>query len=107
MTIVNLTKNTINVYAGEAFKAIPSSGEARIKSTRVFIRSVNGIPLYRKQYQTVIGLPPKTENTIFVVSAIVASLVPERDDVFIVDGVVRDDITGKVIGCRGLVHIDY
>ena len=38
MNIVNLTKNTINVYAGEAFKAIPSSGEARIKSTRVFGR---------------------------------------------------------------------
>lgn len=107
MNIVNLTKNIINVYAGEAFKAIPSSGEARIKSTRAFIRSADGVPLYRKKYQTVVGLPPKKENTIYVVSAIVASLVSERDDVFIVDGVVRDDVTGKVIGCRGLVHIDY
>jgi len=43
-------------------------------------------------------------DTIYVVSALVAQAVPERQDVFIVDDAVRDD-QGRIIGARALAHV--
>ena len=49
-------------------------------------------------------LPDPQPDTIFVVSALVAQAVPDRQDVFIVDDAVRDD-QGRIIGARALAHV--
>jgi len=58
----------------------------------------------RTQFGAVTGLPDPQPDTIFVVSALVAQAVPDRQDVFITDDAVRDD-QGRLIGCRALAHI--
>jgi len=48
--------------------------------------------------------PEPQEGTIFIVSALTAQAVPDRQDVFIVDDAVRDD-QGRIIGARALAHV--
>ena len=40
------------------------------------------------------------EDTFYVVSRIAAEAMPERNDLLLVDGTVRDD-SGRIIGCTG------
>jgi len=56
------------------------------------------------RFGEVFDLPDPQPDTIFVVSALVAQAVPERQDVFIVDDAVRDD-QGRIIGARALAHV--
>ena len=46
-----------------------------------------------------VGLPVK-DDTFYVVSLIVAQALPEREDLLLVDGTIRDD-GGRIIGCTG------
>jgi hypothetical protein len=56
------------------------------------------------QFGEVFDLPDPQPDTIFVVSALVAQAVPERQDVFFVDDAVRDE-QGRIIGARALAHV--
>ena len=46
-----------------------------------------------------VGLPVK-DDTFYVVSLIAAQALPEREDLLLVDGTIRDD-GGRIIGCTG------
>lgn len=108
--IVNLTPHTINFVGQDntIIASIPSSGVARAAQRRkiVDIIEIDGIslPIARCTYGDVQGLPEPMDDTIYIVSAITAQAVPERQDVFIVDDSVRDE-SGRIIGVRGIAHV--
>lgn len=107
VNIVNLTPHTINIMPDGTdgdVTSIPSSGEARATTTREHYGTINGIQVYRTRFGAVQGLPKPQKDTIYIVSSITAQAVPEREDVFIPDDIVRDE-QGRVIGCRALGRI--
>lgn len=103
--IVNLTPHDVNIV-GDVEVTIPASGDlARVAATTDVIGSVNGIPLTANAYGEVTGLPDEQENTIFIVSALVANaLKGVRDDLVIPNEAVRDE-AGRIIGCKSLGRV--
>ena len=112
MNIVNLTPHALNFMPqgpdGPVVTIPPSGQVARCVVNRVQVDTVtvNGItvPVNQTWFGEVSNLPDPRPNTIYVVSALVAKAVPDRQDVFIVDDAVRDD-QGCIIGARALAHI--
>lgn len=103
-TIVNLTPHAITFVREDGNVVIPSSGIARAATTREIVGEIDGLPVARIVYGEVTGLPEPVEGTIYVVSQITAAAVPDRADVFIVDGTVRDS-EGRIVGATGLAHV--
>lgn len=101
--ILNLTPHEINI------------GTASIKPfgvvARVYVESISDgefttasgttIPISHSYYGDVENLPNPMPNTIYIVSALVASRVPTRSDVFYPCCMVHDT-QGRVIGCKTL-----
>ena len=107
MQIVNLTPHSITFVddAGNTVLTVEPSGQvARCSVTREKIGEINGIPVNKSRFGKVENLPEPAEGTIYIVSALTAQAVPEREDVFIVDDAVRDE-QGRIIGCRALAHV--
>lgn len=48
-----------------------------------------------------VPLPDEQEGVVYIVSRITAEALPERTDLRMVDGTVRDE-SGRIIGCTGL-----
>ena len=112
MNIVNLTPHELNLMPkgpdGPVI-TIPRSGiVARCTVDRVQVDTVTvdgiSVPVNQTRFGEVFDLPDPQPDTIFVVSALVAQAVPERQDVFIVDDAIRDD-QGRIIGARALAHV--
>ena len=106
MTIVNLTPHALSLIVGPETVTVPPSGTvARVTVTRepAGAVTVDGVqvPLYRTTYGAVEGLPDPQPDTLYVVSALVASAARGRDDLVVPDDLVRDE-QGRVIGARGL-----
>ena len=112
MNIVNLTPHALNLMpAGPAgpVVTIPPSGQvARCAVDRVQVNTVAvdgiAVPVNQTRFGEVSDLPDPQPDTIFVVSALVAQAVPDRQDVFITDDAVRDE-QGRIIGARALAHV--
>ena len=111
MKIINLTPHAIHFMdkEGSVLTTIQPSGTvARAKQTcvQVGIMSVGeaNIPINQSSYGEVEGLPAPEDGTVYIVSALTAQAVPDRNDVFITDDAVRD-AEGRIIGCRALAHI--
>ena len=105
--IVNLTPHAITFVDTEGNPVLtvePSGILARCATKTVMVDAINGIPVTSTEFGEVEGLPDPTENTIFLVSSLVASRVPNRIDVFIPNESVRDD-KGRIIGCKSLGRI--
>ena len=49
-------------------------------------------------------LPNEQEGVLYIVSRITAEALPNRDDLLMVDGTVRDD-GGRIIGCTGFSQL--
>lgn len=62
------------------------------------------IPVNRKFFSEVEGLPPREAGTCYIVSALVANAAPEREDLLVPDDTVRDE-KGRIIGCRALARV--
>lgn len=118
MKIINLTPHAINIFDGDKMvnKVEPSGLIARVKENKkqfdiIEIESLK-IPLNEKEFGDIsvekdgksFPFPKKEEGVIYIVSALVAQALPDRDDIFIPDDVVRDD-SGRIIGCRALARI--
>ena len=112
MNIVNLTPHALNFMSqgpdGPVVTIPPSGLVARCAVDRVQVDTVTvdgiSVPVNQTRFGEVSDLPDPRPDTIFVVSALVAQAVPDRQDVFITDDAVRDD-QGRIIGCRALAHI--
>ena len=103
MKIINLTPHVINIRRADGSVIdIPPSGQvARCAETRVPAGEIAGIGVTIAVYGAVEGLPEPERNTIYIVSAIVLTRVPERKDVFAPGTLIRD-ADGKPIAADGL-----
>lgn len=130
--VVNLTPHTINFirpylieigydemgtpeYVTEegTFSLPPSGTVARCKVDRkevdrIIAQDVDGwdisLSISKTKFGEVEGLPEPEDGIIYIVSNLVAQAVPDREDVFFPDDVVRDE-NGNIIGCRALGKI--
>ena len=101
MPFVNLTPHEINEV--DSGTVLPSSGVARVRQCSKNVRKVEGIQIFRSEYEgSIQGLPEPQEGVIYIVSALTLNAVPaDRDDVVAPGNAVRD-AEGTVIGCLGL-----
>lgn len=103
--LVNLTPHDIHLVGGEAdtlLNTYPASGDvARCTVDTKSAGKLDGyIPLVKRTYGEVIGLPEPKDNTYYIVSGLVGSaLNGARTDILLVDDLVRND-KGQIIGCR-------
>ena len=107
MNIKNLTPHTINFVSPEGHPVIdiePAGTVARVSVNTEMVGEIDGIPVTKSVYGEVVDLPEPEDGTIYIVSALVAGRVPEREDVFIPSESVRDE-NGRIIGCKSLGHI--
>ena len=99
--IVNLTPHAVSFINadGATVLTVEASGViARVSS------SIAGLPVTETVFGEVQDLPEQKDDTIYLVSSLVAQRVPERRDVFIPAESVRDS-AGRIIGCRSLGRI--
>lgn len=109
MKFVNCTPHEINVHCHSVGAApvirvfAPSGVLPRLEVSRVDLPSLDGIPLARSVMGSPTGLPEPAEDTIYIVSALVAEHghVRDRTDIVYPGEAVRLP-DGKVVGCRGL-----
>lgn len=111
LTLVNLTPHPINVHLPNQVIEIPPSGkEARVQAvtgTAECLVTTNGIvPIVKRTWGEVEGLPEPQRDTWFIVSSLVLSRVQARTDCIAPDtgpnSVIRDD-EGRIIGVRQFV----
>lgn len=104
MKIINCTPHTINFVndAGEVIRTIEPSGILpRVSSSINLVGNIDGIPDEETVYGEITDLPEKQDGVILIVSAMVASRLPNRDDLRVPGRQVRND-RGQVIGCKSL-----
>ena len=105
MNIINLTPHSINLIKNEVTTTIESSGMARCKEEEILEGFVDDIPIYKKEYGEVYGLPDPVDNTIYIVSFIVLkALNGSRNDVYTITNTARDD-NGCICGFKALSKI--
>lgn len=95
--IINLTPHQITV-CGRVIE--PSGIIARCSEVSETIGTARDIPIVRKSFGEITGLPDPLEDNIYVVSRIVAEAA-RRSDVLSPGDPVRDT-DGKIIGCKSL-----
>lgn len=102
---INLTPHTINIIVNDETTVVEPSGViARVAMTQELINTINGIPVYHNSYGKPEGLPEPKKGVYYIVSALLAQAVPEREDVLITSNPIRDP-EGRIIGCGALAHI--
>ena len=104
--IVNLTPHAVTVLREneEPIEYPPSGTVARCATQRRVIGSLNGIPINQTEFGEVSGLPAPAPGVYYLVSALVAQALPQREDLLIPDDVVRDE-AGRIIGCRAFARV--
>lgn len=102
MEIVNLTPHPLNIHlpSGEVKTYEPTGEVARVKTSSRQGGEVDGCPLFVTEYGDVEGLPPPQEGVRFVVSRMIAAACPERTDLLVPSGLVRNE-AGQIIGAKG------
>ena len=103
MNLVNLTPHAINLLTsdGGTITLPPSGTVARVSSKSVPVGEVDGVVLTRVTFGEVIDLPAP-DGRCFIVSALVRSALPSRNDLASPGELVRDS-AGNVIGCKSLI----
>ena len=106
INFVNLTPHDVTIAISEEERlTIPFSGcIARVSLVQENLSPIAGIPVIRSTFGQVEGLPSPVEGTVYIVSAMTASAVGGRGDLYTPGDLVRDD-EGQVIGCKGLKKV--
>ena len=104
--LVNLTPHDVVVFDqnDEQVAVIPATGnEARVgvSSVQVGTVSLNDeiVSIVKSTFSEVLGLPERQDGTFYIVSRMVISACPDREDLIVPDDLVRDE-DGRVVGCR-------
>lgn len=103
VTIVNLTPHTVNILNEDnsVMMSIESVGECRVSTSVKDEGNLGGIPLTMTDFGKVENLPQFKLNTYYIVSRLVKQAMPERWDLLVPSGIVRD-AEGNIIGCKSL-----
>jgi len=80
---INLTPHDIKIVGANGVETVvPASGAiARVSTQERVVGSVDGIPLVKREFGEVEGLPAPADNTIYIVSSLVLSAIKGRGDV--------------------------
>ena len=101
LNLVNLTPHPIVIDDGTTVLTVAPSGTiARVATNLTDL----GDGLYTRTWGDVVDLPAPADNTILIVSAMVAGRVPDRTDVAspATDLAKRDD-NGRIVSVPGLI----
>ena len=107
MKLLNLTPHQINLVTESGHLAIDPTGLARCQEVTISlgVLTVNGIevPLTKKTFGEIVGLPERVPGVGYIVSAVVAqeAWAQGRTDVFCPGSPVRDS-EGRIIGAECL-----
>lgn len=102
--IMNFTPHDIKIVDkdGTLIKSYQSVGVARVKQESQFIGFADGATAFFKStFGEVENLPLPAMGIVLIVSSIVKAACPDRDDLVVPCGFVRDD-KGNIIGATGL-----
>ena len=102
--IVNLTPHAINITGGPTFA--PSGEVARVEQNVVRARDINGIPVHGVSFGDIVGLPNLTDDTFFIVSAIVlaaSKAVGRKDCIAPNSGDAVRNQAGHIVSVNGFV----
>lgn len=108
MKIINLTPHVVNVQDSEGVQSFqPTAPAARVATRNEVLYTINqDIPVSRVVYGETEALPEPEENTLFIVSMVVAQANPHRNDLICPDsspsGAIRD-AEGRIIAVKGFV----
>lgn len=104
--IINLTPHNVNIYKNDEIfiRIAPEDVPARVSFKNVTVDDLDGIPVSKIVYSDIKGLWPQREDTIYIVSRMVADRCPDRQDLFVPNDFVKDEY-GNTIGCRSLTKI--
>jgi hypothetical protein len=107
MEIINLTGHDVIVQSKNGDITIPSSGMLRANYTTNSLYELptiyGRIPITQNIYHRIRKMPEQKPNTYYLVSRIVAEIYPERDDLLITNGLIKEK--GIAIACRSLGKI--
>lgn len=105
--LINCTPHDINIMDSDnnIILTVPTSGtliRVSQNTTDNGFLSIDGvnIPITDNTFGDVVGLPPQQDDTILIVSAMVAN-ASSRTDLALVNQSVRDE-KGRIIGCKSL-----
>ena len=104
--ILNYTRHLITIITDEGTINIPSHGQARCSTSRQLIEYMEcegaRIRINKTVFGAVEGLPEEREDTVIIVSAILANVMRSkgRTDLMVVDSPIRDG--DKIMGCAAL-----
>lgn len=107
MKLVNLTPHplVIETAGGDRITAPPSGTVARVAETTQAAGTVevvgHAVPLVRRTLGAVENLPAPAEDTLYVVSSLVADAIRDRTDLVAPADFVRDE-TGRIVAARAL-----
>ena len=100
--IRNLTPHPVIIIQQDGDKIeIQSEGVVRLKVEIKPAGTIAGIPLVENIFGQPEGLPEPKAGTWLIVSQIVKSALPDRNDLLVPAEVMRDN-SGNIIGCRSL-----
>ena len=104
--IVNCTPHAINLlFNDDSGTIIPPSGVTpTVEMIRTKTESINEIDVHMVTSGPVSGMPDAAEDTIYIVSQLVANAAPQRRDLVFPLDLIRDD-KGRVVGCRGFGQV--
>lgn len=104
MELMNLCPHDVNVRREDgSTRVIKQSGTvARCQQSETVLSMIDGIPIIRKTYGVVQGLPDEIPGLYYIVSATVAKECPNRHDLLCPGPLVKD-VNGNIIGCNGLL----
>ena len=100
--VINLTPHPINILDenNKIIKTYPSKGIARVYTIRTSKGfTIEDIPVWTKEFGEVNNLPMYNFGIFYIVSQIVKSALPLRDDLLVPDDLIRDNV-GNIIGCK-------
>ena len=103
--LVNLTPHDVTILndKNEPITTFKSQGVVRLKTTsrQVATIEIEGyqVPVNQTVFGDVQGLPQETKGFKYIVSQLVKSALPDRNDLLVPDGIIRDD-KGVIIGCK-------
>lgn len=104
MKIINLTPHAITITDGTTFP--PSGKVARVSVQQLDAGTIDGIPVKTQTFGDIVDLPDPTDDTIYIVSAIVLSAAKAagRTDVIAPNTAqaVRDE-KGNIVSVPGFV----
>jgi len=103
--IINKTPHAVYILDpvdGSIIRVFPkSNGMIRVNEIVEDVAPIDGIAISSTSWGETNDVPEYLEGTYYIVSQLVKNALPQRKDLLVPKGVVRDD-KGNVIGCTRL-----